>query len=120
MVRVLVRISLLGLCAALLAPMPAAAVGIIDPAGQDLGGLVDVARVTAAQSLAQTFTPGLSGELNSLSLAMGEDPSALPTDTLLIQLQGTSGGLPSGAILAATTLRPADIPAIVPDSPLVL
>jgi hypothetical protein len=120
MVRVLVRISLLGLCAALLGPMPAAAVGIIDPAGQDLGGLVDVAPVTAALSLAQTFTPGLSGELGSVSLSMGEDPRAIPSDTLLVQVQATTGGLPAGPILATATLRPADVPAIIPDSPLVL
>jgi hypothetical protein len=100
------------------APLPAMAVGTLDPAAQNMGPLDDSAPVSAHLSVAQTFTPALSGQLDTLALSVGLDPQGIPSDPLLVEMESTVDGRPSGSVLARGTLQPADITGNVPEFPI--
>lgn len=67
--------------------------------------------IEATQTVAQTFTVGLSGMLTALDLELGCCRSGPPSDDLLVEVRSTlSDGFPSNQVLASTVLHPADIP----------
>jgi hypothetical protein len=67
--------------------------------------------VEATQTVAQTFTVGLGGELTATELQLGCCRFGPPSDDLLVEIRSTlSDGLPSTHVLASTVLHPADIP----------
>ncbi len=67
--------------------------------------------IEATQTVAQTFTVGLSGMLTALDLELGCCRFGPPSDDLLVEVRSTlSDGFPSNQVLASTVLHPADIP----------
>ena len=62
------------------------------------------------QKLAQVFTAGLTGRLTHVMVPVSCDPAA----TITVQIQGVSGGLPNGAVLASETMSGSTYPAYVP------
>ena len=104
-------LGLVILAATLLLPSPCRA----DPISIDqsyipsppLNGFI----IEATQTVAQTFTVGLSGMLTALDLELGCCRFGPPSDDLLVEVRSTlSDGFPSNQVLASTVLHPADIP----------
>jgi hypothetical protein len=62
------------------------------------------------QKLAQVFTAGQSGRLTHVMVPISCDPAA----TITIQIQGVSGGLPSGVALASETVSGITYPTYTP------
>jgi len=58
------------------------------------------------QRIAQTFTPGIDGDLEQVRLRIGYLPSTGGSDasSLLLQVMSTTGGAPSGNVLASASL----------------
>jgi hypothetical protein len=69
----------------------------------DTGGAPSVSE---GQSLAQTFTAGLTGGLDKLDLALGKD--VLP-GILEVEVRATSGGTPTSTILGSTQVDPSGV-----------
>ena len=59
-----------------------------------------------AQSVAQTFTVGITGTLSHIELDLREGFTGTPTSPLSVQIQTVSGGLPSGTSLGTNFLYP--------------
>ena len=71
----------------------------------EFGGL----EVTASQTLAQTFTVGKAGTLVKIELPNFKQHRCPTTDPVTVQLQTTTSGLPSGAVLAQATVDPSQV-----------
>jgi hypothetical protein len=108
----------LSLCAAAVFPLPAGAAGAVDPSAQNMGPFADSAPVSSDLSIAQTFTPSLSGALDTIALSMGTELHGAPSDPLLVQIEPTLHGLPTGDVLASALLSPANVTGVVPEYPL--
>lgn len=67
--------------------------------------------VTASQSVTQTFTVGLGGQLTRVEIALVNWHRGQPTQPLVVDLVATdASGVPTGAPLASVTLAPAMVP----------
>ena len=63
----------------------------------------------STQTIAQTFTAGLSGKLDQVDLHLGKLNG--PTAPLSIELRDVSGGLPGSTILASQSVPQPSVPA---------
>jgi hypothetical protein len=82
----------------------ASATGTLDQSQTTTSGLE--VTVAASEWVAQTFTAGITGNLDQVDLFLFRDGS--PGD-LTVQIQGVSGGVPSGSVLASTTVAQANV-----------
>ena len=80
-------------------PMPALAVGTLDQS-QDVAttGL----SVDTDYSIAQTFTAGVTGWLDRVSIAVGATPDL--SENLTVEIGDTTGGVPVAGVLASETI----------------
>jgi Ca2+-binding RTX toxin-like protein len=93
-------------CAAPLLAPGAAHAGTLDqqqPDGSGPGNVID-----SAQSLAQTFTAGLSGGLDQVDLFLQK--SGTPTADLSVELRDAPGGVPGSTVLASQSVPQASVP----------
>jgi hypothetical protein len=96
--------------------VPGASAGTLDqqqPNGAGVGYDVD-----STQSMAQTFTAGLSGGLDQVDLKLSASASGV-TLPLMVEIRNAAGGLPGGTVLAsgsipAPSAPPSGSPAFVP------
>lgn len=65
-------------------------------------------QIHSTQSVGQTFTAGVSGQLKSITLYLKE--GAATTAGLAVEIKATSGGLPTGNALATQAVPDADVP----------
>ena len=63
----------------------------------------------SAVGLGQTFTAGISGSLTGVELYLTALDATAPA-TLTVQIESTTSGVPSGTVLATTTVATSDIP----------
>jgi hypothetical protein len=73
---------------------------------QPVGGS-DV-RVQSTESLAQTFTAGLTGGLDRIELLVGA-PDSTPDAPMTVEIRNVSGGSPGTTVLAAGGVAPAAV-----------
>jgi len=66
------------------------------------------ARVQSDESLAQTFTAGLTGGLDRVELLLGA-PDSTPTDPLTVEIRNASGGSPGTTVLASASVAPSAV-----------
>jgi hypothetical protein len=64
------------------------------------------------EKLAQTFTAAHTGCLTHITVPIGCDP----TETLLVQIQQTTGGVPNGTVLLSETFAGSLFPGLSPSS----
>jgi hypothetical protein len=76
--------------------------------GVGTGGCVS-AFVQGTVEFAQTFTAGISGNLDQVKLFLARTASPPPTGDLTVQIKATAGGMPSGAALASSTVPEASV-----------
>lgn len=67
-------------------------------------------RIDGTSSAGQTFTAGVSGELNSVTLYLREGGAA--TDGMTLEIKSVENDLPSGTALATVTIPDSDIPTV--------
>ena len=91
------------LAGVLLAPATAGA-GVPDQQQQDTSG--GVTPVVPSRSFAQTFTAGITGNLDQVDLFL---VGGL-TYPLTVEIQAVSGGLPNGTVLASASVPAASVP----------
>lgn len=108
--RICGAVAVLGIALAL--PALTNAAPIIDQSTigepQSAGGLSINDPEANGQSVAQSFTVGMNGLLTQIDLFVSVS-SIFAQGDLVLELQGVSGGLPDGVVLAATTLAEASI-----------
>jgi hypothetical protein len=97
-------VGILVVCCAALAPARALA-DTLDQQ-QPTGGS-DV-RVQSTESLAQTFTAGLTGGLDRVELLVGA-PDAAPDAPMTVEIRDVSGGSPGTTVLAAGSVPPSAV-----------
>src|SRR5882757_8143739 len=96
-------------CAALLLGVaPSASAGTLDQQQTGFDSFSS-AGVNSNQSLAQTFTAGITGRLDQADLVLSTFSS--PTDPVTIEIRNAAGGLPGNTVLASTTIPISAIPA---------
>ncbi|MGA7614070.1 MAG: hypothetical protein WBX15_02710 [Thermoanaerobaculia bacterium] len=66
----------------------------------------------SAEKLAQVFTAATTGCLTHVTIPIGCDPS----ETLVVEIQATTAGVPNGTVLASETLPGSLFPSISPSS----
>jgi hypothetical protein len=98
--------SLIGVACLALALAPGAA--LADTLDQQQPAGTSDARVESGESLAQTFTAGLTGGLDRVELGLGADGSGanLP---LTVEIRDVSGGSPGPAVLATASVPPSAV-----------
>ena len=89
--------TLAGACAACIAAPGTALGGTLDQQQPNGGGVTF--DIDSAQSLAQTFTAGLSGGLDQVDLKLVGSGS--PTLPLTVEIRNAAGGSPGGTVLAS-------------------
>lgn len=82
----------------------ASATGTLDQSQTSTSGLE--VTVAASEWVAQTFTAGITGNLDQIDLFLFRVGS--PGD-LTVQIRGLSGGVPSGSVLASATVAEANV-----------
>ena len=107
--RALLLLSVVALIAVLLLPLPALAAGTLDQQQPNQNG-ANFSGANAA--LAQTFTAGITGDLDQVDLVLfrqfGEPP---PLGTVTVEIRSTQGGVPTSQVLgAARPVSNADLP----------
>jgi hypothetical protein len=103
------RVKLVGIlvvCCAAWALVPGTTLADTLDQQQPMGGS-DV-RVQSTESLAQTFTAGLTGGLDRIELLLGA-PDSTPDAPLTVELRNVSGGSPGTTILAAGSVPPSAV-----------
>ena len=93
-------------CGFLLAP-GAALAGTLDQ--QQATDTSTAKTVSIAQGVAQTFTAGVTGNLDQVDLKLSRNGT--PTVDLGVEIRDVSGGQPGNRILAGTLVPPASVPA---------
>jgi hypothetical protein len=73
---------------------------------QPVGG--NDARIQSDESLAQTFTAGLTGGLDRVELLLGA-PDSVPTDRLTVEIRNVAGGSPAATVLATGSVPPSAV-----------
>jgi hypothetical protein len=104
------RAALAGACAVCVALPGVAVAGMLDqqqPNGAGVGYDVD-----STQSMAQTFTAGLSGALDRVDLKLDKSGSGV-TMPLVVEIRNVAGGLPGGTVLASGSLPASAAPAFM-------
>jgi hypothetical protein len=115
--RRILTAALFAACAACLADPGAAFAGTLDQ--QQLSSGTPPGRdVDNGESMAQTFTAGLSGGLDQVDLKLSQTPTAV-TLPLTVEIRNAPGGSPGGTVLAsgsipASAAPPSGSPAFVP------
>jgi hypothetical protein len=113
--RTLTKAALAGACAACLAGPGIAVAGTLDQ--QQPNGAGSGLQVQNMQSVAQTFTAGLSGGIDQVDLKLSAGGTG-PTLPLVVEIRNTSGGSPGGTVLGtgsvpASAAPPSGSPAFV-------
>ena len=106
--RNFLKVALALACAGCVAVPGAASAGTLDqqqPNGEGVGYDVD-----STQSMAQTFTAGLSGGLDQVELKLGKSGSGV-TMPLVVEIRNVAGGSPGGTVLASGSLPASAAPA---------
>jgi hypothetical protein len=86
--------------------VPGAAVaGTLDQ--QQTDGSTNPGAVGTTESLAQTFTAGLSGGLDRVDLNLSK--VGAPTNPLYVEIRGVSGGVPGATVLAGQSVPPSSV-----------
>jgi len=91
--------------AGLLAPLTANAAGTLDQQQTSTSGGAII--LGATNTLAQTFTAGISGKLDQVELYLGEQGA---TSSLTVEIRNTVAGEPGSIVLATTTIPAASVP----------
>ena len=102
------RLLALALVGALLGSGPVSA-GFLDQSYTPVNntGLI----VELSQTVTQTFTVGASGNLTRVEVEVAKKPTPpAPASDLFLDILGTTGGLPSGPVLASHTFAVGDVP----------
>jgi hypothetical protein len=97
-------------CAGCVLLPAAASAGTLDqqqPNGEGVGYDVD-----STQSMAQTFTAGLSGGLDQVDLKLDKSGSGV-TMPLVVEIRNVAGGSPGGTVLASGSLPASAAPAFM-------
>jgi hypothetical protein len=100
------RAVVAGACAACVVLPGTAVAGTLDQQ-QPNGGGVSL-QIQNAQSLAQTFTAGLSGGLDQVDLKLS---GASPTQPLFVEIRNTAGSAPGTTVLATGSVPASAAPA---------
>ena len=97
-----VAVGLLGLAAS----QAAQAAPIVDQSnlGPPLGAF---STVSDAETVGQTFTVGIAGQLTMVGVQA--DKRGTPTQNLTLQIEGVSGGVANGTVLASASLSQASV-----------
>ena len=114
--RTLMKATLAGVCAVCVFVPGTAVAGTLDQQQPNGGG--SAFDIDSTQSLAQTFTAGLSGALDQVDLKLSETASGV-TLPLMVEIRNAAGGSPGGTVLAsgsvpASAAPPSGSPAFVP------
>jgi Ca2+-binding RTX toxin-like protein len=91
--------------ALMLGAAASASAGTLDQ--QQTDGSANPGGIGATQSLAQTFTAGLSGALDQVDLDLSK--TGAPTDPLFVEIRGVSGGVPGATVLAGQSVPPSSV-----------
>jgi hypothetical protein len=97
-----IGMSVIGL--AMIAPGPALA-GVLDQQQTSTGG--GGPQISSSSSASQTFTAGVSGELDQVDLSLGSNGPIAP---LTIEIRNVSGGAPGSTILASHSVPISSVP----------
>jgi hypothetical protein len=97
--------------AAMLAVVPSAGAGVLDQSQPILGNTAF--SVADFQSVAQTFTAGITGGLDQVDLGIGRF-SPTVTVPLRVEIRGVASGVPSGPALASADVSAANVPSSSP------
>ena len=105
--RKVLTVVLAAACAGCVALPGAAAAGTLDQQ-QPNGGGVSL-QLTSTQSLAQTFTAGLTGGLDQVDLKLSK--TGTPTQPLTVEIRNAAAGSPGGTLLASGSIPASAAPA---------
>src|SRR3954465_12287851 len=108
-------VGILVVCCAAWVLVPGTALADTLDQQQPTGGS-DV-RVQSNESLAQTFTAGLTGGLDRIELLLGA-PDSAPDAPLTVELRNASGGSPGTTVLAAGSVAPSAVSSTDPWVPI--
>jgi hypothetical protein len=92
----------------LFATAAAANAGVLDQSQPVFLAATGGVATATCQSLAQTFTSGMTGELDQVDLGLWRDPSNV-SGPLIVEIQTVSGGVPSGTVLTSESIAAASI-----------
>jgi len=92
--------------AALLIGPASASAGTLDQQQTDALGFA--LGVDKTQSVAQTFTPNLTGGIDQVDLHLGK--ISFPSAPLTVEIRDVSAGLPGNAVLASSSVAVSDVP----------
>jgi hypothetical protein len=85
--------------------------GVLDQS-QTTFDLIDRLLPISGVVWANTFTAGISGDLDQVGLDLRKDLSCIPDANLEVEIQTTSGGRPTGTVLAGSALPEISVPLI--------
>jgi hypothetical protein len=94
------------LWALLIGPAGAASAGTLDQ--QQTNALGFALGVDKTQSVAQTFTPNLTGGIDRVDLHLGK--ISFPSVPLTVEIRDVSAGLPGNSVLASSSVAASDVP----------
>jgi hypothetical protein len=102
-------VTLIVVCGADVLAPGAALAGTLDQQQTNIGGF-DLF-INSTQSLAQTFTAGLSGGLDQVDLNLRLQTGTTPTAPLNVEIRDVNGGVPGVAVLASSSVPASSVPA---------
>jgi hypothetical protein len=101
--------GLIAACAACLCAPGGAVAGTLDQQQPTITGSGN--QIQATQSVAQTFTAGLTGGVDRVDLGLGKGGAdANLTAPLIVEIRNVSGGVPGTTVLATASVPPAAVP----------
>jgi len=103
----LMRAAVAGACAACVALPGTALAGTLDQ--QQPNGEGASLQIQNTQSLAQTFTAGLTGGLDQVDLKLS---GTGPTQPLIVEIRNSTAGSPGGTVLASGSIPTSAAPAV--------
>src|SRR5215204_5533036 len=103
----LMRAAVAGACAACVALPGTALAGTLDQ--QQPNGEGASLQIQNTQSLAQTFTAGLTGGLDQVDLKLS---GTGPTQPLIVEIRNSAAGSPGGTVLASGSIPTSAAPAV--------
>jgi hypothetical protein len=95
-------------CAACLLAPGLALAGTLDQQQTSTGGAAF--SIGTNQTVAQTFTAGITGTIDEVDLHLGYSVSA-PTAPLTVEIRSASGGVPTNTVLASSSIPASSAPA---------
>lgn len=111
--RTLAGIVTVGLAVFVLTTAGAAgAAGSLDQSqtGSDFTEFLNSPVSSVGVMFAQTFTPGITGNLSQVDLVLGQGINCVADAPLDVAIETTSGGLPSNSAIASASLPQASVP----------